>query len=83
MKWVLLNLLDLFLKKGNKKRNATLLAEECINRLELINLYKQKYIREINLIQEKDKAKNIKNNMIDIDDITCVIDFLNIEKDEY
>ena len=49
----------------------------------MINLYKQKYIREINLIQEKDKAKNIKNNMIDIDDITCVIDFLNIEKDEY
>ena len=49
----------------------------------MINLYKQKYIREINLIQEKDKAKNIKNNMIDNDDIICVIDFLNIEKDEY
>ena len=67
----------------NKEQCAILLAEECRNRWELINLYKQKYIMEMNLNQDPNKAKNNKNNMIDIDDITCVIDFLNIEKDDY
>ena len=67
----------------NKEQCALLLAEECRNRWELINLYKQKYIMEMNLNQDPNKSKNNKNNMIDIDDITCVIDFLNIEKDEY
>ena len=67
----------------NRDKCAILLAEECRNRWELINLYKQKYINEMNLNQEQNKTKNNRNNIIDIDDITCVIDFLNIEKDEY
>ena len=67
----------------NKEQCAILLAEECRNRWELINLYKQKYIMEMNLNDEQNKTKNSKNNIIDIDDITCVIDFLNIEKEEY
>ena len=67
----------------NRDKCAVLLAEECRNRWELINLYKQKYIMEMNLNQDQNKTKGSKSNMIDIDDITCVIDFLNIEKDEY
>ena len=67
----------------NREQCATLLAEECRNRWELINLYKQKYIMEMNLNQDQNKSKSSKSNMLDIDDITCVIDFLNIEKDEY
>jgi len=67
----------------HKEQCATLLAEECRNRWELLNLYKQKYLTELDLEENNNKSKNPKNNMIDIDDITCVIDFLNIEKDEY
>ena len=37
----------------------------------------------MNLNQDQNKTKSSKSNMIDIDDITCVIDFLNIERDEY
>jgi len=67
----------------HKEQCATLLAEECRNRWELLNLYKQKYLTELDLEENNNKSKNPKNNMIDIDDITCVIDFLNIEKDDY
>ena len=67
----------------NREQCATLLAEECRNRWELLNLYKQKYLTELDLEENNNKSKNPKNNMIDIDDITCVIDFLNIEKDDY
>ena len=68
----------------NKEQCATLLAEECRNRWELLNLYKQKYLREMNLNLNQDQKNNSsKNNIIDIDDITCIIDFLNIERDDY
>ena len=67
----------------NKEQCAMLLAEECRNRWELLNLYKQKYIMEMNINQDQNKNKSNKNNIIDIDDITCVIDFLNIEKEDY
>ena len=67
----------------NRDKCAVLLAEECRNRWELINLYKQKYLMEMNLNQDQNKTKGNKNNIIDIDDITCVIDFLNIEKEDY
>jgi integrin-linked kinase-associated serine/threonine phosphatase 2C len=66
----------------NREQCATLLAQECRNRWELLNLYKQKYLRELNLNQDN-KNNNSKNNIIDIDDITCIIDFLNIERDDY
>ena len=67
----------------NREHCAILLAEECRNRWELINMFKQKYILEMNLEQDQNKNTRKKSNLIDIDDITCVIDFLNIEKDEY
>jgi len=38
---------------------------------------------EMDINQDQNKSKNSKNNIIDIDDITCIIDFLNIEKEEF
>ena len=74
----------IFQKMENQKSKcAQLLAEECRNRWELLNLYKQKYLMEMDMNQDQNKAKNSKNNIIDIDDITCIIDFLNIEKEEF
>ena len=73
----------IFQKMENQKSKcAQLLAEECRNRWELLNLYKQKYLTEMNINQEQNKEKSSKNNIIDIDDITCIIDFLNMDKDE-
>ena len=46
-------------------------------------MYKQKYLMEMDINQDQNKSRSSKNNIIDIDDITCIIDFLNIEKDEY
>ena len=69
--------------ESQKSKCAQLLAEECRNRWELLNMYKQKYLMEMDINNDQNKSKNSKNNIIDIDDITCVIDFLNIEKDEY
>ena len=74
----------IFQKMENQKSKcAQLLAEECRNRWELLNLYKQKYLMEMDVNQDQNKSKSSKNNIIDIDDITCIIDFLNIEKEEY
>ena len=73
----------IFQKMENQKSKcAQLLAEECRNRWELLNLYKQKYLTEMNINQDQNKEKSSKNNIIDIDDITCIIDFLNMDKDE-
>ena len=69
--------------ESQKSKCAQLLAEECRNRWELLNMYKQKYLMEMDINNDQNKSKSSKNNIIDIDDITCVIDFLNIEKDEY
>ena len=69
--------------ESQKSKCAQLLAEECRNRWELLNMYKQKYLMEMDMNQDQNKSRNSKNNIIDIDDITCIIDFLNIEKDEY
>ena len=62
----------------NRDKCAILLAEECRNRWELLNMYKQKYLMEMDINQDQNKSRSSKNNIIDIDDITCVIDFLNI-----
>ena len=68
----------------DREQCAKLLAEECRNRWELLNLYKQKFIAEMNLNQEGDaKNKGNQNHTIDIDDITCIIDFISVEKDDY
>ena len=69
--------------ESQKSKCAQLLAEECRNRWELLNMYKQKYLMEMDINNDQNKARSAKNNIIDIDDITCIIDFLNIEKDEY
>ena len=69
--------------ESQKSKCAQLLAEECRNRWELLNMYKQKYLMEMDINNDQNKSKSSKNNIIDIDDITRVIDFLNIEKDEY
>ena len=63
---------------------SRLLAEECRNRWEVLNLFKQKYIMEINSGKNGEmKDKNASHNNFDIDDITCIIDFINIEKEDY
>jgi len=63
---------------------SRLLAEECGNRWEVLNLFKQKYIMEINSGKDGEmKDKNASHNNFDIDDITCIIDFINIEKEDY
>ena len=70
----------------NKETAAELLAKECRNRWEILNLFKQKYILEINSSKDNNdgvKEKGGQHNVADIDDITCVICFINIEKDDY
>ena len=68
----------------NKESCSRLLAEECRNRWEVLNLFKQKYLMEINSNKDGElKDKNSSHNSFDIDDITCIIDFINIEKEEY
>ena len=63
---------------------SKLLVEECRNRWEVHNLFKQKYIMEINSWKDEEtKDKNAAHNNFDIDDITCIIDFINIEKEDY
>ena len=63
----------------SKEQCSRLLAEECRNRWEVLNLFKQKYIMEINSNKDGDiKDKNAQHNNFDIDDITCIIDFINI-----
>lgn len=64
---------------------AKMLAEECRNRWEVINLYKQKYMlelaqsRENNGENSKDKTKDNNQGSLDIDDITVVIHFFNYD----
>ena len=68
----------------SKEMCSRLLAEECRNRWEVLNLFKQKYIMEINSNKDGEiKDKNAQHNSFDIDDITCIIDFINIEKEEF
>ena len=68
----------------SKEICSRLLAEECRNRWEVLNLFKQKYLMEINSGKDGEiKDKNAQHNNFDIDDITCIIDFINIEKEDY
>jgi serine/threonine protein phosphatase PrpC len=65
---------------------SKLLAEECRNRWEILNMFKQKYILEVNSSKdngEGGKDKGGQHNIADIDDITCVISFINIEREDY
>ena len=68
----------------SKEICSRLLAEECRNRWEVLNLFKKKYLMEINSGKDGEiKDKNAQHNNFDIDDITCIIDFINIEKEDY
>jgi integrin-linked kinase-associated serine/threonine phosphatase 2C len=73
----------IFDKMDNKKELVSkMLVEECRNRWEIINLYKQKYLLE--LVQSKEsesqnKTKDNYQNVLDIDDITAVIHFFNYD----
>lgn len=67
-----------------KEAVSKMLVEECRNRWEIINLYKQKYLLE--LVQSKDngsdngtKSKESYHNILDIDDITGIIHFFNYD----
>jgi integrin-linked kinase-associated serine/threonine phosphatase 2C len=67
-----------------KETTAIALAEECRHRWEILNLYKTKYINEVNSSKESNnegtqKNKGDQQNIADIDDITAVIHFINYE----
>ena len=52
------------------------------NRWEILNMYKTKYIAEINAAKDTEggtKNKEKDQGMADIDDITAIIHFLNVE----
>ena len=67
------------MENENKENYSRLLAEECRNRWEILNLFKQKYIMEINSNKDGEmKDKNAQHNNFDIDDITCIIEFIYI-----
>lgn len=75
----------IFEKMENKKDTVCkMVVEECRNRWEIINLFKQKQIVE--LVQSKEsnnvngtKSKDAYQNVLDIDDITAVIHFFNLD----
>ena len=69
---------------GRKENPALLIVEECRNRWELLNLYKQKFQMEQHQNKENQdnnlgKAKEANQNMYSIDDITSIIHFFNTE----
>ncbi|MCQ2821311.1 MAG: hypothetical protein MJ252_28965 [archaeon] len=69
---------------NNKEKSAQMLVEECRNRWEILNLFKQRFVGELNNKNEdgeggKDRGSN--QNVGDIDDITAVILFVGMEKE--
>jgi len=77
----------IFDKSENKKEIVSkMLTEECRNRWEVINLYKQKYMLDLAQSRENNdegnlRDKNKDNNLgtLDIDDITAIVHFFNFE----
>jgi serine/threonine protein phosphatase PrpC len=77
----------IFDKSENKKETiAKILTEECRNRWEVINIFKQKYMLELAQSKEnndevimKDKNKDNNQGTLDIDDITAIVHFFNFE----
>jgi integrin-linked kinase-associated serine/threonine phosphatase 2C len=69
-------------KMKNKKENACkMLVEECRNRWELLNIYKQRYFSELygSMYTSKSRKKNKENvqDYLDIDDISAIVHFFN------
>ncbi len=71
-----------------KELVAKMLAEECRNRWEVINLYKQKYMLELAQSREnsidannnsRNKNQDTNQGSLDIDDITVIIHFFNYD----
>jgi serine/threonine protein phosphatase PrpC len=73
----------IFEKMEQKKEyTATWLVDECRNRWDLLNLYRQKFFQEFLQSKESNtdgsqKSKDERQNMHDVDDITAVIHFIN------
>ena len=70
--------------ENNKEKAAQMLVEECRNRWEILNLFKQRFVGECNNKNQdgdggKDRGAN--QNVADIDDITAVILFVGMEKE--
>jgi serine/threonine protein phosphatase PrpC len=66
-----------------KEVTCKMLVEECRNRWELLNLYKQRYLVELYQSKESSESNN-KNkdniqNVLDIDDISAVVHFFNYD----
>jgi integrin-linked kinase-associated serine/threonine phosphatase 2C len=71
-------------KMETKKEVACkMLVEECRNRWELLNLYKQRYLVELYTSKDSSESnnKNKENiqNVLDIDDISAVVHFFNYD----
>lgn len=67
-----------------KELVAKMLVDECRNRWEMINLYKQRYLMELLQSKENNNESTIKskegaNTVLDIDDITAIIHFFNYD----
>ena len=61
-----------------KELSTKYLVEECRNRWDIVNLFKQKYFYELQ--QNKDvESKNKEAQYCEVDDITAIVHFLNIE----
>lgn len=61
-----------------KELSAKYLVEECRNRWDILNLFKQKYFYELQ--QNKDgESKNKEAQYCEVDDITAIVHFFNIE----
>jgi integrin-linked kinase-associated serine/threonine phosphatase 2C len=65
--------------KNSKHMIVKMLTEEARNRWELLNLYKQKAINELNQSKDSENGTKSKENTSigDIDDITAIIHFFN------
>jgi integrin-linked kinase-associated serine/threonine phosphatase 2C len=62
-----------------KEAACKLLVEESRNRWDILNLYKQKYFYEVQQTKDTKDPKNKDEQNCDVDDITAVIHFFNIE----
>jgi len=61
-----------------KELASKLLVEECRNRWDIVNLFKQKYFYELQQNKETD-TKSKEAQYSEVDDITAIIHFLNID----
>lgn len=69
--------------ENNKDKAAEMLVNECRNRWEILNLFKQRFVSECNNKNQDEASKDRSGNqnVADIDDITSCILFINMEKE--